>query len=384
MIFALAAIAFALALLPAACFFRNLRLYAPPRMPEEVEAARLPGVSVLIPARNEAGNIREAILAALEDQGVAVEVVVLDDESDDGTAGIVEGIARERPGVRLVRGAPLPPGWSGKQHACRLLAGFGRSEVLVFQDADVRLEPKACARMAAFLEGTGASLASGIPRQEVGSFLEKLLIPLIHFVALAFLPIWRMRRSRHPAYGAGCGQLFAARRADYEAAGGHAAIRASLHDGVALPRAFRAAGFATDLFDATPVARCRMYRSGREVWRGLARNATEGLGSPGLIVPATALLLGGQVLPFALLAASPWLLLGPPAQVAAVALAAAAAAAGLWVRLAAARRFAQPVASAILHPVGIALLVAIQWHALARRLLRRPSRWRGRSYGAAA
>ncbi|MGQ9590928.1 MAG: glycosyl transferase, partial [Planctomycetota bacterium] len=81
MILALAAIGFALALLPAACFFRNLRLYAPPRMPEEVEAARLPGVSVLIPARNEAGTIREAVLAALVDQGVAGEVVVLDAES---------------------------------------------------------------------------------------------------------------------------------------------------------------------------------------------------------------------------------------------------------------------------------------------------------------
>jgi len=85
-----------------------------------------------------------------------------------------------------------------------------------------------------------------------------------------------MRRSQHPAYAAGCGQLFLARRSAYEAVGGHAVIRASLHDGITLPRAFRAAGFWTDLCDMTEIATCRMYRSAGEVWRGLAKNATEG------------------------------------------------------------------------------------------------------------
>ncbi len=379
MILELAAASFALALLPALCFLRNLRLYLPPRGPEVPGAVPLPQISVLIPARNEASNIREAVLSALDQRGVEVEVVVLDDSSDDGTAEIVEAIARERPALRLVRGAPLPEGWCGKQHACHALASHARGDLLVFQDADVRLEPDACARMAAFLSESGASLASGIPRQELGSFLEKVLIPLVHFVLLGFLPLWRMRRSLHPAYGAGCGQLFVARRRDYDAAGGHAAIRASLHDGVKLPRAFRAAGFRTDLFDATPIARCRMYRSGREAWRGLAKNATEGLGSPGLILPASILLLGGGALPFALLAAAPWA--GLPAAV----LSAAAACVNLWVRFLSARRFSQPLLGALLHPLGVALLVVIQWHALARRLLGRPSRWRGRSYvGSAA
>ncbi len=139
--------------------------------------------------------------------------------------------------------------------------------------------------------------------QETGTLVEKLVIPLIHFVLLGFLPLARMRRSRHPAYAAGCGQFFLARRSAYEAAGGHTAIQGSLHDGITLPRAFRAAGFRTDLCDMTEIATCRMYQSARDVWLGLAKNATEGLASPGMIVPATAFLLGGQVLPFALLAA---------------------------------------------------------------------------------
>ncbi|HYG60998.1 MAG TPA: glycosyltransferase, partial [Thermoanaerobaculia bacterium] len=243
-------------------------------------------------------------------------------------------------------------------------------------DADVRLTPGGLARGTAFLKASGAGLVSGFPRQETETLLERMLIPLMHFVLLGFLPMARMRRSTHPAYGAGCGQLFFARRDAYERAGGHSAIAASLHDGIALPRAFRRAGFATDLFDATDAASCRMYTNAGEVWRGLAKNAVEGVASPGKILPVTALLLTGQVLP-------PLLLL--PALIKGDAVALGASLAGTLAvylpRLAAARRFRQPLDGALLHPVSILLFLAIQWTALTRHLLGRPAAWKGRSYG---
>jgi hypothetical protein len=129
--------------------------------------------------------------------------------------------------------------------------------------------------MVAFLEASGAALASGVPCQLTHTLGEHLIVPLIHFFLGGLLPFHRMRASTHPAYGTGCGQLFIARREAYEAAGGHAAIRTTLHDGLQLPRAFRAAGYMTDLFDATPVATCRMYTGFSEVWHGFAKNATE-------------------------------------------------------------------------------------------------------------
>ena len=229
-------------------------------------------------------------------------MVVLDDHSDDGTADVVRGLAARDPRVRLATGPPLPPGWCGKQHACALLGREARHSLLLFLDADVRLTPSGLSQMVAFQRSSNADLVSGIPFQETGTWLERLLIPLIHFILLGFLPLGKMRASRDPAFAAGCGQLFLARRAGYEQVGGHAAVRTSLHDGLTLPRAFRQAGLATDLCDATGVASCRMYRSAREVWFGLAKNATEGLASPRLIGPATLLLLGGQVLPLVLLA----------------------------------------------------------------------------------
>ena len=116
-----------------------------------------------------------------------------------------------------------------KQYACSLLARAARHPLLVFLDADVRLATDGLARMAAFLDESRTDLASGIPRQETGTLVEKLVIPLNHFVLLGFLPLARMRGSGHPAYAAGCGQFFMVRRFAYEAAGGHTALQASLH-----------------------------------------------------------------------------------------------------------------------------------------------------------
>jgi len=333
---------------------------------------------VLIPARDEEGLIAGAVEAALASRGVELEIVVLDDQSADRTAEIVREIARHDPRVRLETAPPLPPGWCGKQHACAVLGSLARHPRLLFVDADVRLEPEGAARAAAFLEASGAGLVSGVPRQETVTFLERLLLPLIHWVLLGFLPMERMRRSRHPAYGAGCGQLFLARRADYERMGGHAAIGSSLHDGVALPRAFRQTGIGTDLFDATAVASCRMYHDAGEVWRGLVKNAVEGLASPGKIVPVTVLFLAGQVMPpvLLLLALSgifPSLVLIP---------AGLGTVAAYLPRLAAVRRFRQPLDGALLHPLAIAVFLAIQWTALGRKLLGRPAGWKGRTYGA--
>ncbi len=372
----LAAVTLALAGVPAVLFWINLRLYrAPPTVPPS--AVSPPAISVLIPARNEERSICAAVESALASRNVEIEVVVLDDRSEDNTAKVVEGLAARDGRVRLLHGAPLPEGWCGKQHACAVLAGEARYPLLAFLDADVRLAPDGLARMAAFLRASGADLVSGIPRQETGTFLERLVIPLIHFVLLGFLPLWRMRRRRHPAYAAGCGQLFLARREAYERAGGHGAIRASLHDGITLPRAFRRVGLGTDLCDATEVATCRMYRSAGELWHGLAKNATEGLGHPRMIVPATLLLLGGGVLPLGLALAAPWL---PPA---AAALALVATVLLYSPRLAGMRRFRQSPLGAVLHPLGVTALVAIQWYALLRALLGRPAAWKGRRYLAA-
>jgi hypothetical protein len=371
-----AAIACLLALIPALVFRKNLRLYAPPPSYESRAEATRPAMSLLIPARDEERSIRAAVEAALASEGVRLEVLVLDDHSEDATAAIVTEIAARDPRVRVVPAPPLPPGWCGKQHACAVLAGLASHSLFAFLDADVRLTPKGLVCMAAFLRRSGADLVSGFPHQETGTLAEQLVIPLMHFILLGFLPIARMRRARHPAFGAGCGQLFVTRRDAYRKAGGHGAVRRSLHDGLTLPRAFRNAGLATDLFDATDVAACRMYRGARELLWGVTKNATEGLAAPATILPATAILLGGQVLPPVLLLWGVAGLIDPIA----FGLATVGAAAAYYPRLVAVRRFRQPLVGALFHPVGVLTLLATQWYAFVRAVLARPVTWKGRRY----
>lgn len=356
---------------PALLFLANLRLYQPPA---PAAGPRLRPISVLIPARNEEGSIAacvQSVLASGHGGDAALEVIVLDDASTDRTAAIVQSLAAQHPQLRSVPAPPLPAGWNGKQHACHILAGLARYNTLCFLDADVRLEPDALARLAHFMTTSPVrpSLVSGFPLQQTGTLLEWLLIPLIHFVLLCYLPIARMRaQATHPALAAGCGQLMIVDRAAYLATGGHAAIRQTMHDGLLLPRLFRHHGFSTDLADLTPLARCRMYTTAGEVWQGLGKNATEGLAAPARIVPFTVLLGAGQVLPL-------WLAVRWPGAWTLLALGAS-----YLPRLVAARRFHQSWRGALLHPFSVILLLVLEWYALGRKLLGGRATWKERAY----
>lgn len=369
----LAFVALILAALPCGLFLVNLLAYRPLQKTSGRGRSEA-GVSVLIPARNEEQNIRATLEAVLSNQGCEFEVIVLDDHSTDDTAAIVNEFTRLDARIRLESAPLLPTGWCGKQHACHVLAQLARFSLFVFIDADVRLAPEALARMARFMQRNDVALASGVLRQELGTSSERLLIPLIHFILLGFLPMHAMRRHRMPALSAGCGQLFIARRDAYHQCGGHAKLRDSLHDGIKLPRVFRQAGFSTDLFDATDLATCRMYHTNAETWRGLGKNATEGLAAPGTILPMTVFLLGGQVLPFLLLGCEVWL------SWFGLVFAVLAATIAYLPRLIAVRIFHESLGGALLHPFGVLALIAIQWHARLRQIAGQPAVWKGRSY----
>ncbi len=352
----------ALASLPLGLLLINLPFYRRPRV------ASVPvSMSVLIPARNEEGNIADAVSCVLASIGVNLELLVLDDHSTDRTRNILDSVADPR--LRVLDGSPLPPGWSGKQHACAALAAEAGHPLMVFVDADVRLSPDALLRIAGFMQRhPRTALASGFPRQVTVGWSERLLLPLIHVMLLCYLPIPLGILLRAPSLGAGCGQLFVARQEAYRAAGGHSAIRASRHDGITLPRAFRRAGCATGLFDATEVASCRMYETPALLWEGLTKNATEGMATPAALPVWTVLLGLGHVLPpvMALVAPSP--------------LSFGAYGCGLMIRLILALRFRQSFLGALLHPVSVLALLAVQWASLFRALRGAPSTWRGRAY----
>ncbi len=372
----LAFLSLGFASVPTVMFLFNRKLFLPPEplnlIAKEGQCS-VNSISLLIPARNEAQGIRVTVQAALASEGVELEVLVLDDNSDDETRGIVESIAKLDSRVRLLPGPPLPNGWNGKQHACYVLASAARFSRLVFMDADVNLKPDALVRLIEHQDRTGVPLLSAFPHQVTNTWLEKWLIPLIHFILLGFLPMARMRRRVAPAYAAGCGQLFLTNRLDYEKAGTHAAIRASRHDGVKLPRAYRMAGLMTDVVDGTTIADCRMYASAPEVVRGLLKNAYEGIGNPKLIVPFSIILLGGTILPIGTAAAAFALDCSVAFWASSLAILVSHLPRGI-----AARQFRQSWLGVLFHIPAIVVFIAIQWQALASHVVGRKTKWRGR------
>lgn len=365
-----------IAILPVAMFFKNASGFRTACSEQEwLNLASSESVSILIPARNEAASIGHAIDAILSNGHPNFEVLVLDDHSDDETASQVQTFVARDSRVRLLESNALPALWNGKQHACWQLANHSKFEWLLFLDADVRLAKDAVSRCVAEQKRSQAPLISGFPMQETGTWSEKILIPLMHYVLLGYLPIDRMRSSIGVGLAAGCGQLFFADKQVYMSIGGHSAIRNSRHDGIQLPRAFRRAGHRTDIFDATDIARCRMYTSTKEVCNGLLKNATEGIANARLIIPFTILLIGGSVLP------GPSLVLGYLASAPSTSLAILFMAFGISFvpRLIACKRFHQSYFGAVLHPFGVVCFVALQWVAIFRKRLGVTTKWRGRS-----
>ena len=299
--------------------------------------------SVLVPARDEAATIT-ACVAALVGQG-ASEVVVLDDGSVDGTAALAAAA-----GARVVTGAPLPDGWLGKPWACQQLADLAAGDVLVFVDADTVLAPGALATAVGMLGDL--DLVSPYPRQDAPG-ATALVQPLLQWSWLTFLPVELALRSPRPALSAANGQWLLVTRDAYRRAGGHAAVRDEVVEDVALLRNVKRAGGRGGVVDGTDLATTRMYDSFGDLADGYAKS----LHTLSPAVPAV--LAGLYVAP----------LLGRHRL--------ACWALGVTGRLVAARRTQGSVASAVVHPVSVAALVALDTRS---RVLARQGRlsWKGR------
>ena len=309
--------------------------------------------SVLLPLRDEAHRVEPCLRALLgQDDGGLVQLVVLDDGSQDGTADVVRRVCAGDPRVVLLTGRPLASGWLGKPHACQQLADAAdpASEMLVFVDADVVLEPQAVAATVALMQDTGLDLMSPYPRQDCPG-ATRLVQPLLQWSWLTFLPLRAAERSTRPALSAANGQLLAVRRPAYDRAGGHAAVRAAVVEDVELLRAVKRAGGTGGVVDGTGLATCRMY----DGWDELVAGYTKSLHT----VPLTAA---------AVLAAL--YLLPPVAALRGSRAGQLAVAAGVAGRVVSGRRTgARTWPDAAAHPLSVALLLWLtgRSHLAARR-----------------
>ncbi|MEW2329252.1 glycosyltransferase family A protein [Micromonospora chersina] len=251
-------------------------------------------VAVLLPLRDEADRVTPCLRALLAQRGVPnLWIVVLDDGSTDGTAGVVRTVAGADPRVTLLTGVAPPPGWLGKPHACWQLATRTGPvpTVLAFVDADVVLTPYAVAAAVTELRAAGATLLSPYPRIVVRTAADRLVQPLLQWLWLTFLPLRAMERSPRPSLAAAGGQFLVVDRAGYLRAGGHAAVADRVLEDIELARAVKRSGGRIALADGSRLAACRMYDSWPQLRDGYTKSLWASFGHPAAAAVVVALLL---------------------------------------------------------------------------------------------
>jgi len=219
-----------------ALFFVNLILnLAALKRPSRKAAVPLdqPLVSVLIPARNEEKNIGRCLDSVLNQDYPNFEVLVLDDNSTDRTAEIVNSTCEKDNRAQLIKGKPLPDGWAGKCFACHQLSQNARGSWLLFVDADTRSQPHMIRSTLQLAIMNNAAMLSGFPRQKLSGITQKMVIPILfYFVVMCWFPLWLFHSWKKPGPTLAIGQFLLFKREDYEGIGGHESVKSRIMEDV--------------------------------------------------------------------------------------------------------------------------------------------------------
>jgi glycosyltransferase involved in cell wall biosynthesis len=250
-------------------------------------SAPLPRLSVLIPARNEADNLRRLLPSLLAQDHPAFEIIVYDDASEDDTWAVIQ--SHEGPRLRALRGTGPPPGWIGKVHALHQAAGEASGERLLFLDADTALNDTGALRRIAerFEALPPGSVLTALPTLLGGGLL---LVSLVPNAILGGLPWPLVRRFRLPALGALNGQCWMIDGEAYRRLSPHEHVRNAILEGVQIGRYLKRCGLTPVLCDLRDELSVYMYRNLTEAWMGFRKNAYLILGGhPVVFLPLFAL-----------------------------------------------------------------------------------------------
>jgi chlorobactene glucosyltransferase len=355
----------------------NLRGLKRPVADGPIEGAA-PLISVLIPARDEEENIGKCLEDLTRQDYPNFEVLVLDDRSTDFTASIVQRVVDADSRFKLITGEPLPDGWAGKPFACHQLARSAQGSWLLFVDADTMHAPRMLRSVLALALKLKPSLLSGFPRQLGMSLPQKVVIPVVYFIIMSWMPIWLLQRCKSPKPSLAIGQFMLFPTEEYWRIGGHEAVKSEILEDVWMGVAVCRGGGRHVAVDLSRVVSCNMYRSVGTMWEGLVRSlysvvAVSRLGLVALLVVGYFCFL----LPFYSL----WsVLVAATVPIDVRALVFFQVAAILIMRGLVDNRFREPVISAFVHPLGLSFLFLAALYAGGLRVVGASVRWKRRVY----
>lgn len=324
-------------------------------------------ISAVVPARNEADNL-ERVVRSLSRQPEIAEILVVNDQSTDGSSEILARVAAEIPRLRVLENTELPDGWVGKNFAASLGAAASRGDWLLFTDADTEHLPGAAARALEQAQRCGAALVSYSPEQHTPTWWEQALIPFLYCRLAQLYSFAEVNDPDSPAAAAN-GQFLLIRRDVYEQIGGHAAVSGEVLEDVALAERVKRAGHRLWFAPGTGVVRTRMYTRFPAMWQGWTKNLLPLLGQRSVVaelavvvpwLPLALLGLGGVHPLFSVLGLV--LLAGRHAAYAAML-----------------RRNRYPVRYVVYYLIAVLLYAAVLLNS-ARRYARGRVVWKGREY----
>jgi cellulose synthase/poly-beta-1,6-N-acetylglucosamine synthase-like glycosyltransferase len=263
-------------------------------------------VSAIVPARNEEVVIA-ACVESLVPQPEISEIIVVNDQSTDGTAAVVRQLTAKYSHVRLLETTELPPGWVGKNHAVWLGAQQAQGEWLLFTDADAVHAQYSAAKALAIAKEQNAALVSFSPEQVMETWYEKALIPYV-YCRLARQFSYADVTDPENEVAAANGQFILIRRDVYQSLGGHAAIATEVLEDVALAERVKQAGHRIWFGSGQGIVRVRMYRSFRAMWSGWRKNLYQLMGASQSALHREMFTAIAEVLPTLLAGVAFWVL----------------------------------------------------------------------------
>jgi glycosyltransferase involved in cell wall biosynthesis len=227
-------------------------------------------VTVIVPARNEEAVIG-ACITSLANQPEIADILVVNDQSTDGTASVVGSLMEKIPKLHLLESGGLPDGWVGKNHALWVGVQQAKCDWLLFTDADAEHERDSVSRALQIAQEHHAALVSFSPEQVTESWYEKALIPFIYLRLGRRFSYEKVNDPNSPAAAAN-GQFLMMRRDVYDAIGGHSGVAGEVLEDVALAMRLKAAGHRMWFGPGQGIVRVRMYRSFQAMWQGWKKN----------------------------------------------------------------------------------------------------------------
>lgn len=239
-------------------------------------------ISILIPARNEENNIGNCLESCITQDYTNLEIIVLDDHSEDRTAQVVMSKTLVDPRVRLLSGKELPSGWLGKNWACHQMAGISTGEYLLFIDADVTLGRETVSRVISTVKSNKIGMFSVFPTQILTGFGASTVIPIMNWLLLNFLPLKQVFKSDSTRFVAANGQFILFSKETYQKSGGHAAVKGMVVEDMELARNVKRSGIKLMTALGGDLIKCKMYSGFWESIKGFTKNFYPGFGISGL------------------------------------------------------------------------------------------------------